>query len=63
MSQTLFFITWFTQDMKDDKKLNKKHIKIQMTLPSLKTYAFDEGCTKCIQRCIDSLLQTVKLIK
>ena len=34
-----------------------------MTLPSLKTYAFDEGCTKCIQRCIDSLLQTVKLIK
>ena len=31
--------------MKDDKKLNKKHIKIQMTQPSFKTYACNEGCT------------------
>ena len=30
--------------MKDDKKLNKKHIKIQMTQPLFKTYACNEGC-------------------
>ena len=31
--------------LKDDKKLNKKHIKIQMAQPSFKTYACNEGCT------------------
>ena len=31
--------------MKDDKKLNKKHIKILMTQPSCKTYVCNEGCT------------------
>ena len=32
--------------MKDDKKLNEKHIKIQtVTQPSSKTYACHEGCT------------------
>ena len=31
--------------MKDDKKLNKKHIIILMTQHSLKTYACNEGCT------------------
>ena len=30
--------------LKDDKKLNKKHIKIQMTQPSFRTYACNEGC-------------------
>ena len=32
--------------MKEDKKLNKKHIKILMTQPSFKTYACNEGFTK-----------------
>ena len=31
--------------MKDDKKLNEKHIKIQMTQPSFKTCACNEGFT------------------
>ena len=31
--------------MKDNKKLNKKRIKIQMTQPSFKRYACNEGCT------------------
>ena len=31
--------------MKDDKKLNKKDIKKQMTQPSFKTYVCNEGCT------------------
>ena len=31
--------------MKDDKKLNKKHIRIQMTQRSFKKYAYNEGCT------------------
>ena len=30
--------------MKDDKKLNKKHIKIQMTQSLFKTCACNEGC-------------------
>ena len=40
--------------MKDDKKLYKKHIRIQMTQPSLKT-----AQNIYIRRCIDSLLQTI----
>ena len=39
-----FYLTEFTQDMKDDKKL-KKHIKIQLTQPSFKAYACNEVCT------------------
>ena len=31
--------------MKDDKKLNKKDIKKQMTQTSFKTYVCNEGCT------------------
>ena len=31
--------------MKNDEKLNKKDIKIQMTQPSFKTFACNEGCT------------------
>ena len=30
--------------MKDDKKLNKKHIKIRMAQPLFKIYPCNEGC-------------------
>ena len=30
--------------MKDNKKLNKKHVKIQMTQTSFKIYVCNEGC-------------------
>ena len=52
--------------MKYGKKLNKKHKKKQTTEPTLKTYACNEGCQYIyisIRRCIDSLMQSEKLIK
>ena len=44
LNSFFFYLTEFTQDMKDDKKL-KKHIKIQLTQPSFKAYACNEVCT------------------
>ena len=45
----LIYITQLTQDMKDNKKLNNKHIKMQMTQTSFKTCDCNKGCT--IQLC------------
>ena len=57
-------ISFFTQDMKDDKKLSTKHIKIQMTQPSFKNALVKKAAQyNYFRRCIDSLLQTVKPIK
>ena len=50
--------------MKDDKKLNKKHTKTQMTQPSFKTTLVMKAAQyNYIRRCIDNLLQTVNPIK